>query len=342
MSVKAMDCATKLSAEKAKALYAAGIRLIGRYIGSPSSWKTLELAEVKALKDAGIKIYSIRQTTNNVASFFNYAKGVTEAKEAETWAHSINQPNGTAVYFSVDFDAKGSALDAVKQFFKGVAVTLKDYKVGVYGSYGVVEALSETTYTDYYFQTYAWSGGKVSKYADLFQYKNGQAIAGVTVDYNEIKDDAGEWGVVASKVDKPKTVSSVKKKKQTVPDPYIVKSGDTLSEIGARYGVAYQDIKLWNDLKSDFILPGQKLKMKKAAPVKSEPTKSGSSVVPYPGYLIRNGSTGKDVERIQRALGINVDGIFGKQTEAAVKAYQKRHSLSIDGIVGKETWNTLF
>ncbi|MCQ2009274.1 DUF1906 domain-containing protein [Sporolactobacillus sp. STSJ-5] len=341
MSVKAMDCATKLSAEKANDLYAAGIRLVGRYIGSPSSWKTLETAEVKALQAVGIKIYSIRQTTNNVASFFNYAKGVSEAKEAETWAHSINQPNGTAIYFSVDFDAKGSALAAVKQFFKGVDETLKDYKVGVYGSYGVIEALSETTYTDYYFQTYAWSGGKVSKYADLYQYKNGQTIADVTVDYNEIKGNAGEWEAVASKEDKPKT-SSVKKKNQSVPDSYIVKSGDTLSEIGARYGIAYQDIKLWNGLKSDLILPGQKLKMKKAAPVKSKPNKSGSSVVPYPGHLIKKGSTGKDVERIQHALGIKVDGIFGKQTEVAVQAYQQRHGLSVDGIVGIQTWNTLF
>jgi N-acetylmuramoyl-L-alanine amidase len=48
------------------------------------------------------------------------------------------------------------------------------------------------------------------------------------------------------------------------------------------------------------------------------------------------------VERIQRALSITVDGIFGAKTEAAVKAYQKRHKLAADGIVGPQTWNTLF
>ncbi|WP_236628105.1 DUF1906 domain-containing protein [Sporolactobacillus terrae] len=63
--------------------------------------------------------------------------------------------------------------------FKGVSDTLNDYKIGVYGSYSVVEALSETSYTDFYFQTYAWSNGKVSKHADLYQYKNGQTISGV-------------------------------------------------------------------------------------------------------------------------------------------------------------------
>jgi peptidoglycan L-alanyl-D-glutamate endopeptidase CwlK len=67
-----------------------------------------------------------------------------------------------------------------------------------------------------------------------------------------------------------------------------------------------------------------------------------AAIVPYPGHLIQKGSKGKDVKRIQRALGITADGIFGPKTEAAVKAYQKRHGLKVDGIVGKQTWNTLF
>lgn len=68
----------------------------------------------------------------------------------------------------------------------------------------------------------------------------------------------------------------------------------------------------------------------------------GSAIVPYPGHLIRRGSRGKDVKRIQRAVGVKVDGIFGSGTERAVKAYQRRHSLSVDGLVGKNTWNTMF
>jgi peptidoglycan L-alanyl-D-glutamate endopeptidase CwlK len=55
--------------------------------------------------------------------------------------------------------------------------------------------------------------------------------------------------------------------------------------------------------------------------------------------------TGKDVERIQRALGMkekDVDGKYGNDTAKLVKAYQKRKGLKADGIVGKETWNLLF
>ncbi|PAF19766.1 peptidoglycan recognition protein family protein [Terribacillus saccharophilus] len=69
---------------------------------------------------------------------------------------------------------------------------------------------------------------------------------------------------------------------------------------------------------------------------------SGSAVVPYPGKLIKKGSRGKDVERIQRAVDVKADGIFGSGTESAVKAYQKRKGLSADGIVGPATWNVMF
>lgn len=68
----------------------------------------------------------------------------------------------------------------------------------------------------------------------------------------------------------------------------------------------------------------------------------GSAIVPYPGHLIRRGSRGKDVKRIQRAVGVGADGIFGKNTEATVRTYQKRHGLAADGIVGKKTWNMMF
>ena len=76
----------------------------------------------------------------------------------------------------------------------------------------------------------------------------------------------------------------------------------------------------------------------------SSKTKSqaSSAIVPYPGKPLKLGSRGEDVERIQRALKVKVDGIFGKQTEAAVKAYQKRKGLVADGIVGPKTWNMLF
>ena len=36
-----------------------------------------------------------------------------------------------------------------------------------------------------------------------------------------------------------------------------------------------------------------------------------------------------------------VDGVFGKQTLATVKAFQKNCGIKVDGIVGKDTWSYL-
>lgn len=66
------------------------------------------------------------------------------------------------------------------------------------------------------------------------------------------------------------------------------------------------------------------------------------AVVPYPGKPIKKGDKGKDVERVQRAVGVKADGDFGPNTEKAVKDYQSRHGLSADGIVGPKTWSVMF
>lgn len=63
--------------------------------------------------------------------------------------------------------------------------------------------------------------------------------------------------------------------------------------------------------------------------------------------LIKNGSKNYEVKIIQNNLKmlsfgpISIDGIFGLETEAAVKNFQKYYDLCIDGIVGDVTWSKL-
>lgn len=50
---------------------------------------------------------------------------------------------------------------------------------------------------------------------------------------------------------------------------------------------------------------------------------------------------GTFVNLLQKKLGITADGIFGKDTDKAVKEYQSKNGLTTDGIVGTGTWSKL-
>ena len=71
----------------------------------------------------------------------------------------------------------------------------------------------------------------------------------------------------------------------------------------------------------DFLIAQAELKVKKKAPVE-----------------LKLWSSGPLVEKLQKALGIKVDGKFGNTTELAVKSYQKKNGLTQDGVVGPDTW----
>lgn len=53
---------------------------------------------------------------------------------------------------------------------------------------------------------------------------------------------------------------------------------------------------------------------------------------------LKRGSKNEYVKAIQYILEIDADGIFGKNTQAAVKKYQQEKSLTADGIVGENTY----
>jgi putative chitinase len=58
--------------------------------------------------------------------------------------------------------------------------------------------------------------------------------------------------------------------------------------------------------------------------------------------LLKLGSEGDDVRKLQVKLGVEPIGKFGPKTEAAVKAWQSKNGLRPDGIVGDGTWGKLF
>jgi hypothetical protein len=54
--------------------------------------------------------------------------------------------------------------------------------------------------------------------------------------------------------------------------------------------------------------------------------------------MLRMGSSGPLVAELQTDLGVPADGIFGKNTAKAVRAVQRAAGLQQDGVVGPDTW----
>ena len=86
-----------------------------------------------------------------------------------------------------------------------------------------------------------------------------------------------------------------------------------------------------------------------STPPKAEPAKPAQTT--QSGVIsmdtLKNGHRGTQVKVLQWLLNQNgfnagtIDGIFGANTKAAVKAYQEAHNLDPDGIVGRQTWKSL-
>jgi peptidoglycan hydrolase-like protein with peptidoglycan-binding domain len=68
------------------------------------------------------------------------------------------------------------------------------------------------------------------------------------------------------------------------------------------------------------------------------------TISPFP--LVRKGDQQHPVKTLQHLLrarghSVAVDGIFGPNTDAAVRAFQQQKGLAVDGIVGPNTWSAL-
>lgn len=143
---------------------------------------------------------------------------------------------------------------------------------------------------------------------------------------------------------------------------YVVVPGDTLSKIAAKFGLTVAQLKTYNNLTSDMIYVGQKLRLKppEAAPVTAAPAPAETKQVqpvtvapvvppatPKPAVtgeapkkndvLIKMGQRGANVTALQKSLqklGLykgKIDGIYGKGTQAAILALQKTHKLPQTG-----------
>jgi LysM repeat protein len=219
---------------------AKGVDYVGRYLGN--SWKSLSQGEVDALLIAGLKIISIWETNPTFAAYFTKDQGRADANIASAFARSTGQIEGSAIYFAVDFDAQAGDMKGILNYFWGIREELnQSYKTGVYGSYDVLKMLHNNSAADYYWQTIAWSRGRIANFIDILQYDFNQQLQGIQVDYNQFFNSAGSWG----KREQQSSANQIPQQTST----YIVQPGDTLSRIAVRFGTPLKELVKANNIK---------------------------------------------------------------------------------------------
>jgi hypothetical protein len=173
---------------------------VARYYRDPASrWPTLTASEVRRLSSLGFKIVTVWEWHSGDPGYFSYASGYSDALSAYRQAKGVAQPPGSAIYFAVDFNANVLELPQVDQYFRGIAAGFAtagngrpEYKVGVYGSGAVCDALKRAGLAQYAWlsNSRAWAGA--SSYIGWNIRQSGQfANLSFSHDSNEAKDDYG-------------------------------------------------------------------------------------------------------------------------------------------------------
>ncbi|MDF2934954.1 MAG: hypothetical protein K0Q90_327 [Paenibacillaceae bacterium] len=191
---KGFDTATRITADKARLFAAQGFVFAGRYLDNPTSWKALSATETREISEAGLYIVSLYERTAN-RSREGAAAGQTDGRQALAHAKQVGQPEGSAIYTAVDYDAQPMDYDRIEAYMRAFDAEIEGYELGIYGSYAVCKGMYERGITQKLMQTYAWSRGQVFPQNSIYQYENDISVNGIGIDRCESNGDAGGWRV---------------------------------------------------------------------------------------------------------------------------------------------------
>lgn len=195
------------------ALRAAGVRFVVRYVSAGIHSKEITPDEAAFWKAAGMAIVIVYESTAGRA-LEGGAAGAADARAARADVIACGGPaDGGVVYFAVDVDTTTDQQRAtVAAYLTGAASVLGWDQVGVYGEFEVVDYLTKHTPCRWFWQTYAWSRGKLHPAAQLYQYQNGVSLGGVEVDRDRaLTDNYGQWFAQATEEDVPLTDAEIDK-----------------------------------------------------------------------------------------------------------------------------------
>lgn len=143
---RACDASMIINYDRARILKENGYEVIGRYltgtVGGTRS-KAMTHSELSVLEDQGIRVFPIYQDGGVGTNYFNGKQGRIDAEIAVNKAFELGFPEGTTIYFAVDYDAYDYQITSniipymseIKQFFNQLEndPSMPTYHVGVYG-----------------------------------------------------------------------------------------------------------------------------------------------------------------------------------------------------------------
>ena len=158
---KACDCSTVLNKQQALDIKNAGYQVVGRYLTGTANGKRkfITFEEIKNIESAGLRVFPIYQDGGYKAEYFqNLSQGIVDAHTAITAAKRIGVPDGTTIYFAVDFDCYDYQMKSfIVPYFKKLNLVFdsetnnKKYKVGIYAPRYICSYISKKGLAEYSF-----------------------------------------------------------------------------------------------------------------------------------------------------------------------------------------------
>jgi len=151
----ACDGITEITPARARALRAAGYRVVGRYLSNAAGGsldKRIKPGELATIVANGLRVFPIYQTWGGSARYFTRSQGVSDALAAIERARHYGFKPGTRIYFAVDFDAVDHEVTSnVIPHFQGIQAAMDEYvgryEIGIYGPRNVCRRVADAGLT---------------------------------------------------------------------------------------------------------------------------------------------------------------------------------------------------
>lgn len=278
-----------------------------RYL-TGSGGKALSKDEIARIKTAGLTLTLVYETTGTTVKGGRQA-GVSDAAAARGAMTALGLPAGL-VYFAVDYDMQPGEYALLDAYLDGAASVIGKTHTGVYAGYGPCAHAIGRGYAAW--QTYAWSHGRIAQGIRLYQYKNGQRLAGGEVDF--VRTSLADYGQVAWQ------------QTPAVPAAPAAKTTAAVARLVVDGSAGPATIRRWQQVMGttiDGVISGQ--------------INNGGARPNL--YSVQYGKDGSNLIRaVQRRLGLKADGLMGPAT---IKAIQKHLGVTADGSFGPATVKAL-